>query len=292
MEMTDGFQVTWRNYERLGYDRLTRGVYGHMPRMAGLDPYQMRRMQFLTRVSAVMEVYSYRDVVLYGPTALQVLRVELPSGLEDWERCHLLVRRETYRPERRGVVTHSTTRDWSRWPKSRGWPLLHPVDHWLQLRGSDDELIQAGDALLRRHNPLLTVDEFRARVDELAGTPGSRAARRVLKWIVPGTDSLYETRTRLVLVRAGLPEPVVNHLVICPSGKTYYLDMAYVDEHIAIEYDGAGHVESREHMEYDALRRRHLQDEGWLVITVTAQQLRSPADLVRSVETALSDRRR
>ncbi|MCL2316260.1 MAG: hypothetical protein FWC46_04120, partial [Actinomycetia bacterium] len=53
------------------------------------------------------------------------------------------------------------------------------------------------------------------------------------------------------------------------------------------EYDGADHVGATRQMEVDARRRRDLQDEGWLIINVTAAQLREPASLIASVERAL-----
>jgi len=80
--------------------------------------------------------------------------------------------------------------------------------------------------------------------------------------------------------------------VYCSSaGMTYHLDLGYDKEKLGIEYDGAVHVGNREQMEIDALRRRHLQDEGWQIITVTANQLRDPLSLIHSVEQALFLRR-
>ena len=95
-----------------------------------------------------------------------------------------------------------------------------------------------------------------------------------------------------MLVRAGLPEPIVNLEVFCPSvGRTYHVDLGYEKEKVAVEYDGAVHVGNRTQMEIDAKRRRILQDEGWLIITVTANQLNEPRDVIRSVENALVLRR-
>jgi len=122
----------------------------------------------------------------------------------------------------------------------------------------------------------------------LSGLRGVDKARRALNLVRAETDSLYETRTRLVLVDAKLPTPVVNLPVRCPSvRRTYHVDMGYKDARVAVEYDGLGHVGDRVQMEIDAERRRNLQDEDWMVISVTAEQLRHHRDLVRSVDTAL-----
>jgi len=283
--------VTWRNYKRLGYERLTYGVYGQQLGSEGMTEWDAQRSRFRVHTKAVLSVYTGREIALYGPTALQVLRVALPATLQDWTRCHIVVPADTNRPERRDVVSHRTTAKLDIWATRDGMPLLHPVDHWLQLRGTDDELIEVADGLVRRKHPLIGMDDFHRRLNELAGATGVQKGRRLLRFVRSGTDSLYETRTRLVLVRAGLPTPVVNHPVPCRSGFTYHVDMGYVREKVAVEYDGGVHVGDTKQQAIDAERRRDLQDEGWLVINVTAAQVASPVQLVRSVEAALVMRR-
>ena len=285
--------VTSRNYQRLGYRRLTRGVYGRVPALPDHDPYEQRRASFLAHTFAVMAAYQGTGAVLYGVTALQVLGVELPEPLEDWERCHVLLPRGGFHPQRDRVVLHRTDRPvvprWHRW----GLPLLHPVEHWIQLRGAtDDQLIEVGDGLVRRQRPLVTWNGLVTALGQCAGRPGASRVAGVLKWVRPGTDSLYETRTRLILVHAGLPCPIVNLLVDCPAvGETYRIDMSYAPEKLGVEYDGRIHGQTRQQMDDDALRRRHLQDDGWMLITVTAGQLANPPGIVRSVESALVLRR-
>jgi hypothetical protein len=240
-----------------------------------------------------MRAYAGRELHLYGVTALQFLGVDLPSSLEDWQTFHVLTPTDQYRPERRGVVSHRSVRASSTWRTRQGVRLLHPVDHWLQLtRASDAELVQVGDAILRRRDPLVTLGDFERRLAESDGTQGIRRARRLAKLVVPQTGSLAETRTRLTLIDGGLPCPLVNPPVFCRSvGRTFHVDMGYVEERVGVEYDGVVHVGNRHQMEIDAIRRRALQEEGWLIITVTADQLRYPTEVVRSVEAALVMRR-
>ena len=283
--------VTCRNYVRLGYSRLARGVYGRQPDIGQCDQWEARRIRFMSHVHAVMAPYG-DDAVLFGPTAFQMMGVALPERLQDWKQCHLLVPDGCYRPRREGVVAHRSVSELKIWGRAQGLPLLHPVDHWLQLKGSVDDLVEVGDGLLRRRSPILSLDELTRRLGELGGRPGMKTARKAVPWLAPGTDSLYETRTRMVLVHAGLPQPSVNLAVFCPSvGMLYHVDLGYDKEKLAIEYDGAVHVGNQQQMQIDALRRRHLQDEGWLIITVTANQLSDPQSLIRSVEQALLLRR-
>ena len=245
----------------------------------------------MTRVSAVMAAYEGQGIMMFGVTALQMMDVALPQRLEDWDRVHILVPDGVSRPIRRGVVTHRRAYPSRIWGSCWGLPILDPVEYWLQLRGATiDELVEVGDGFLRRKDPLLEFDEMRSSVSQLMGRPGSKKAAIAMTWVRPGTDSLYETRLRLLLVRAGLPEPIVNCEVPSPS-RVFHVDLGYDKEKLAVEYDGAVHVGNREQMAIDANRRRLLQDQGWMIITVTAEQLSTPDQIVRSVETALISRR-
>ena len=285
-------QVTWRNHHRLGYQRLSWGVYGHAPDTDGLDKWQARQASFITKVRAIMAAYVGKPVVLFGPTALQALGVALPTPLQDWDNCHVLVPAGCYRPERSGVVVHRTP---VLPPRHRlnGLPGLHPVDHWVQLRHATiDQLVEVGDGLIRRRNPILSINQITGRLAELHDIAGLAKARRAAKWLAPGTDSLPETTNRLVFIHAGLPVPLVNFPIWCPNANwTYHGDMVFDKEKVIVEYDGAVHVKDHRQMQIDALRRRHLQEAGWLVITITADQLHRPDEIVRVVETALIQRR-
>jgi very-short-patch-repair endonuclease len=85
---------------------------------------------------------------------------------------------------------------------------------------------------------------------------------------------------------------VVNFPILDDTGwPIYWLDLAYPDLRLAIEYDGRGHVGDHQQMEWDATRRRHLEDRGWRIITVTAADAREGfRSLVASVRTQLATR--
>jgi len=281
-------EITCRNFSQRGYERLARGVYGKPPPETDPDQYRARRQAFLRQVQALMAPYADEPVALFGPTAMQVLGVALPDHLEDWHQCHIIVPYGAYRPERRDVVTH--VGQVKVWRQVYGLPVLHPVDHWLQLRGASiQDLIEVGDGLVRRRRPLLRWPDVTGRLDELTGAAGVKAVRRAVRWVVPGTDSLYESRTRVTMVRNGLPVPRVNFPVYVPSSdRLYHLDMAYQAERVGVEFDGVDHVGDVRQMNIDAARHRDLQDEGWIVFRVTASQLDHPEQFVRPIERALA----
>ena len=284
--------VNHRNYQRLGYVQLLRGIYAPALQPTG-NQYTDRRQLWLAKAKAALAHYADGNPVLWGPSALQAMGVALPSGAEDWDQVHILVDYPKGRSQRDGVVSHDGLAGRPIWRYCNGLPVLHPVDHWLQMAGlSDDDMILIGDGFLRRKNPLLTKQDMLDRLAQLEGHHGVKQARRVIKLVREGTDSIYESKTRLVLYRAGLPMPQVNPAVWCePIDYYYHVDLGYIEEQVGIEFDGQVHVGDTHQMNIDADRRRHLQDAGWIIINVTAARLREPAELIRSVENALILRR-
>ncbi|MDR2897160.1 MAG: hypothetical protein LBV30_11045 [Propionibacteriaceae bacterium] len=162
----------------------------------------------------------------------------------------------------------------------------------MSLRGASlAQMIEVGDGLIRRQKPLVTLEHV-ASVVAVSRSRGVALARRALSWMRSQTDSLMETRSRLLLIGAGFPCPQVNPEVYCPDARrTYHLDLGYLTERVAVEYDGAVHVQSSQQMEIDAHRRGDLQEAGWLIFTVTRRELAAPATIIRQVRQALESRR-
>jgi hypothetical protein len=101
-----------------------------------------------------------------------------------------------------------------------------------------------------------------------------------------------ESRLRMLLVLAGLPEPEVN--LELRDGEGFFLlrpDLSWPTLKVAVEYDGQHHLTSTRQWERDVERRNDLTAAGWLLITVTASGVyRTPEDTVRRVADALSRR--
>ena len=96
--------------------------------------------------------------------------------------------------------------------------------------------------------------------------------RQDLRLMREGTDSSQESRCRITLIRHGLPCPEVNYKVRSSNGKIVFLDMAYPEIKVVIEYDGRHHAGQ---WLADSKRREALEDEGWIYIQVTAENLAS-----------------
>ncbi len=105
-------------------------------------------------------------------------------------------------------------------------------------------------------------------------------------------DSPRETRVRMLLTLAGLPEPEVNREVHDAAGQVVArLDHCYREVRLGVEYDGRHHLTDADQWERDVGRRARLEELGWRLIVVTAQQLhRRPGQVVDQVWRALRER--
>jgi very-short-patch-repair endonuclease len=147
------------------------------------------------------------------------------------------------------------------------------------------------DALRRR---LLRLEDVAACVERLP-TVGRRrltGIRRVLSDRLPEhhlSANDWERRLVTVLRRAGLPQPVPQFRVDV-GGRRRYLDIAYPEQRVGIEFDGfAEHGLLRSTFDDDRARDNALRLAGWLVLHFTSRS--TPAEIAETTARALRTRR-
>jgi hypothetical protein len=73
-----------------------------------------------------------------------------------------------------------------------------------------------------------------------------------------------ETRLRMLIVLAGLPEPVVDFKGYWEDGTVRYrFDLSYPDHKIVVEYDGRQHRDDLTQWDHDVERGEWFDDDGW-----------------------------
>lgn len=167
----------------------------------------------------------------------------------------------------------------------QGLPVLSPADVWCQLSTllSREWLVAVGDFLLSgerddsgRRPPLCTMEdlvEALARHGRRRGAAALRWALVRLRWPV---DSPRESMLRLALIASGLPEPEVQMAVQTAEGVRHG-DLGYREARLVIEYQGDEHRTSRERWLRDLTRIQLIEDAGYRVILVGADDLRDGA---------------
>ncbi|MDR1188662.1 MAG: hypothetical protein LBK95_14625 [Bifidobacteriaceae bacterium] len=171
-------------------------------------------------------------------------------------------------------------------------PQADPADRGSFVDGSKLALLQAvqlGDALTRRHRPLVSPDRFAAQMGLLTGMAGVQAVRETFGLIRPGTDSPNETWLRLVVIDAGFPEPTVNHKLEL-GRRTRFLDLSWPDRLIALEYQGGQHFDDPRQSRDDLQRRGQLQTAGWVMVEAVYHDLHHPGELIGRLTAAFAGR--
>jgi hypothetical protein len=182
-----------------------------------------------------------------------------------------------------------------------GVRLTSPARTWLDLASmlNSEELVVAGDSLVCSHGPdfprpresKCSVEDLRAMVARHPGTRGVRKARAALDLIRVGADSQPETKMRLTIVNSGLPEPVLNHVVMGVYGTAVlWPDAAYPAQRVALQYEGLHHNGPDQYLR-DIRRADVAAGYGWLEVRVSKFDLAGehPA-VVSKVRAALKSR--
>jgi len=243
---------------------------GRLGRILVLAPV-LRGHQWFSHVSAAVLLD------LRVPLRFLSMPVHISSAFPDRE------------PRREGVVGHRVRRPPRTLAVGDG-RCTHPVDAWIELAPlcSVDELIVMADGLVQRRSPVATIDELADRVDAARGLPGRVKLVAALAEVRAGTDSGRETETRLVIVRAGLPEPVVNLRVLDPAGRhVARLDLGWEEYRTGLEYDGDHHRTDEDQFEVDIDRLGRLAALDWRVMRVGKRLFPQPRMWLRRLETLL-----
>jgi len=219
-------------------------------------------------------------------SAAQVHGVPVPARPE----VHVSVYTERDRRRRHGIRNHVVP------PQTPvvvrgGIRISSAVQTFVELGEMLDlvDLVVVGDAFVRLE--CFTTDELRDYCAR-ASHRGAPAARRAAAYVRACVDSPMESRLRMLIVLAGLPEPTINHQVYDAAGRLLYrFDLSYPDLRILVEYDGRQHRDDLDQWDHDSDRNDWFVANGWRHVPVFSRGIyRDPAKTLRRVEAALRER--
>ena len=234
-----------------------------------------------------------------GETAARLWKCPLPARFELGAPLQVSVLAPGRAPRGAGVAgarAAATTPIVERF----GLPVSDPAATWLALASvlDHDDLVAVADHLVldpARLDPVdlrphTSIAELRARLGRFSA-PGARAAASALPDVRQGSESRQETRLRLILVRAGLPEPELNVEIFDDDGRWLgRVDELFRPWKVIAEYDGEQHRTDSRQYDRDATRLENFARAGYATVRIRKETLRRPELAVERVARLLRDR--
>ena len=247
---------------------------------AGLQSSLARRRDYVSLTAGVWIHRDARDhlsliraaLMIHPPDAFashQSAAVVLGLPVPDSPFAHVTVREQKDRHYRAQIKPHVTMRP-RRVIVVNGIRTTDPIATFIDCAGSLAlvDMVVMGDALVKKYK--IDPAELRRRcknsTDYYAGL-----ARIAADYVRAGVDSPMETRLRMLIVLAGLPEPEVNVTIWHEDGTwRRRFDLCYRAIKLIIDYEGRQHAEDSRQWHWDIERREEFDDEGYRILLVTS----------------------
>ena len=244
------------------------------------------------------------DAVFSHLTACQLWGLDLPRHLESQTELDVMRSSSRAQVRRRGCRGHRGLEHRST-VALRELRVTGLADTWVdlgELVGQGvalDDLVVLGDQVATRlaGAPSETGSEVDAGRRTMEASLAARCRprggsllREALGMVRAPVRSPMETRARLMFVRAGFPEPLVNRNVYHRDGGWLLEgDLVWEEHRVIAEYQGSDHGSIRRRS-HDASRQALAGDEGWTLLEVFAEDVYRPArriDCLRRFAAAL-----
>ncbi|MGO1507341.1 MAG: endonuclease domain-containing protein [Microbacterium sp.] len=237
-----------------------------------------------------------------GRTGMRLWGIPHPKRWKSDEPLEVMVPPDTAPPTTAGVKGRRLAADRAETRTLRGVPVLDPVGAFFTCAAelTIAQAVTVIDALvttafdypdLGPGRPMSTRKQIGDRLAQWGRFPGCVTVREALPLARDRVESPKETQTRLLIVTAGFPEPIVQFEVRDGERFIARVDLAYPELRIAIEYEGDGHRTDKAQWRHDIQRQRELEGVGWIVIRLTEEDLKDDgSSLLRHLRRAIAAR--
>lgn len=273
--------LTERRLRASDLDRSVWGVRGHPGR--GADLLERCRLYSLRLGDSTFFTHT---------TAALLWDAPVPLSLDRRSLIHVSVVAPARAPHARGLAGHSLRIDPADIGRRRGLRVSSPARTWCDAAGilALDDLVALGDYFIHHASPLTSVAEIGGVLSSIARMRGARHAREALSLLDDRPESPQESKLRLIVLRSGLPEPVINHeLVDSETGKEVRPDFLFEEHRVILEYQGDYH-RTKSQWRKDMTRRSRLEAQGWFVMELNADDLKDPTELVARIQRVFAAR--
>lgn len=224
-------------------------------------------------------------------TAAALHGIPMPEVLGVEDPLHVMSPAGTRAREGKGIVGHRGTLDPGDVVDREGLPVTSVERTWCDLAAvlPEPALIAAGDALLWFLEPRTSRERLRSAVERYPSRRGTKAMRSALSRLHDRCQSPKETELRLLLEASPLPPAEYNaEIPLARTGRVVRVDVGFRSRRVALEYEGDHHRTDQAQWRKDIARIEDLASEGWVVMRLTADDLRRPRELVDRIAGRLS----
>jgi hypothetical protein len=271
------------------WERVRYGQYAEAVELGRLTPWQQQSLRHRRLIHAVMNSMRPGTVAVSHQSALVLHGV--PLWGPDLTEVHLS-RLDRHRGGRIAGVRHHRGQlldiDLT---MSDGLPVTTVPRALFEMActSSFEAAVISADAVRRDHpisdhdlQRLLKVTEF---------WPGSAAARAALGFSDPLSESVGESRLRVLMHVHGLPAPVLQAEIRDADGFVGRVDFFFAAERTVIEFDGLlkyGDSDAREALIQEKLREDRLRALGYEVVRITWADLQRPERVIARIRQAFA----
>lgn len=232
--------------------------------------------------------------VYSGATAGYIHGIPLPLTFLEDDGIDVSVPKGTRAPRHRGVVGHQVTATWDELTTVSGLPVTGVERTWCDLASVLDvpDLVAAGDWLIHWRALRTTKAKLAAAARQYPSMRWRNRRATALALLNDRAESPKESRLRVHLVTAGLPEPEVNVPIYDGTRRLGRVDLVYHRYKLIIEYEGEQHLTDVAQWRKDIERVNAFADLGYRTIRATAADDRDPTTLIERVRAHIASQTR
>lgn len=230
------------------------------------------------------------ESVVSHTTAAILHGIPMPYVHEEPRLIHLTRPAGTTIPRRKGVIGHKRELTPGECMLIDGVPVTTPARTLLDLAGilNLDDLVAVADHLICEHHwenqpakfPIVEAAVLSRYIGSKHHLRGLANAQAATEWMRVGADSPRETRLRLLLQRACLPEFLPNcEIPGAPNEPKVHPDLGCEEFRVCGEYEGEVHLTPEKQL-FDRNRDTRTAARGWLQVKVFNKDMQRGDDWV------------